>query len=95
MTQKKIEERKTKLLEELSKLENKKVEAVAKASIHSKASRTITCAICDRKFIRAEVEGEQCPSCGAELRSFVALQRISKLNERITDAKKRLAELEK
>jgi rubrerythrin len=95
MTQKRIEERKGKLLAELSKLKDKKAEAIAKASIHSKMSRTITCAICDHKFIRAEVEGEQCPSCGAELRSFPALQKIAKLDERITDIKRILAELEK
>jgi len=95
MTQKKIEERRTKLLAELSKLENKKAEAIANVSIHSKTSKTITCAICDRKFVRSEVEGEQCPSCGAELRSFPALQKISKLDERIADIKRMLAELEK
>ena len=95
MTQKKFEERRTKLLAELSKLESKKAEAIAKASIHGKTSRTITCAICDRKFVRAEVEGEQCPSCGAELRSFPALQKISELDERIADTKRMLAELEK
>ena len=94
MTRKKIEERRTKLLHELSQLESKKAEAIAKASIHSKANKTITCALCDRKLIRAEVEGELCPFCGAELRSFPALQKISRLDERITDTKHRLAELE-
>lgn len=87
------EEKKAKLLAKITRLEEKKTALIAKTSIHGKKWKTISCAICDGRFVRSEIEGETCPSCGAELRSLPALQKISELEKRLHCEKSKLEEL--
>ena len=95
MRKKTVEERKAKLFAKIIQLQEKRAEMVDQASIHSKTSRTISCAICEKRLIRAEIRGEKCPICGAELRSYPALRKIELLDDRITFAKSEMTKLEK
>lgn len=88
-----IERKKVQLVGKIDKLAQKHAALIEKASIHSSNAKSISCSLCGKRFVRADIIGEKCPGCGADLRSLPLRDKIASVAEDIMRAKQQLADL--